>query len=341
MSDYNKSVKGKLFKYFKERLHTKPSTKGWERCDCFFCGGKYTYGINVSISKTKCFKCDEHKTPVELLMYMEGFTTYSEASQFLKVQQEYTGYSDNQRIKKSEVKRVELPDDFTPINIKTSLLGKAAQRYVKKRGFDIDQLATRGVGYCTTGPYGGYIVFPFYVSGKLIFFQGRKFTAFGTKMKNPSEEDFGIGKSKIIYNEDALYIYDEVDLVESITNCLTLDDNSVAILGKSISQYQLSKLIASPCEIVNILLDPDAILKAIDLGLKIVNYKKGIRLVELPEGQDVNELGKEGTNELKENSPILRYNDLLKLKNKHRRDEGTVDPYINRPSAYSPSRGAR
>ena len=341
MSDYNKSIKGKLFKYFKERLHTKPSTKGWERCDCFFCGGKYTYGINVGISRTKCFRCEEHRTPIELLMYMEGFETYHQASQFLKVQQEYTGYTDTQRVKKTETKTVELPDDFTPINITTSLLGKAAQRYIKKRGFDIDQLAARGVGYCTTGLYGGYIVFPFYVSGKLIFFQGRRFTAMGTKMKNPSEEEFGIGKSKIIYNEDALYIYDEVDLVESITNCLTLDDNSVAILGKSISQYQLSKLIASPCEIVNIILDPDAVDKAIDLGLKIVNYKKGIRLIVLPKEKDVNDIGKDATNKIKDSNPLLRYNDLLKLKNKYRKHEGTIDPHISRPSSYSSFRGAR
>jgi len=339
MKEYNKSIKGKLFKYFKERLNTKSSTKGYERCDCIFCGGKYTFGINIFSNRTHCFKCGTEMSPIQLLMEIQGFDKLNQAYNFLKVQQEYTAYDSMLKHVKVEEKQVILPESFSLISISNSKLGNAAQRYMRGRGFDLDELALRGVGYCTSGNYGGYIIFPFYVASVLRFFQGRRFTAYGTKMKNPNEEEFGIGKSKIVYNSDALFIYDEIDLVESITNALTLEENSVAILGKSASDHQISRIISSPCQKVNIILDPDAIDKAVDLGLKIVNFKDEIKLVELPKDKDVNDIGRKKTNKIKYSSPVLKYKDLIKLRNNVK--EKSIDPHYSRPSSYSTFRGAR
>jgi len=336
---YNKSIKSKLYGYFKQRLNTKKSTKGWERCDCIYCGGDYTFGIHIGDSRAKCFKCGEHPSLFGLVMFIEGFETYQELRAFLNVQQEYEAYDRIQEVRVlKDVSEIELPPNFTLINYAPNKIGRMAQRYMTKRGFEIDNLTLRGVGYCDDGPYMGYIVFPFYSRGKLIYYQGRRFIQFiGPKMKNPNEEELGIGKTKIIYNEEALYMYNKVWVVESITNSLTLGDRSTSTLGKSVSQYQISKIISSPCTKVIIGLDRDAIDKACYLGMQLVNYKK-VKIIIPPTDDDINDMGKAEAQRLEKGSPYLKYVDILRLKNKN--EQNTLYSHTQRPSSYSPFRGA-
>jgi len=337
--NYNKSIKSKLYGYFKQRLTTKKSTKGYERTNCIYCGGDYTFGINVSMGKAHCFKCGERPSLFKLVMDIEGFETYQELRAFLNVQQEYEAFDRIQEVKSlKDVTEIDLPENFNLINYASNKIGKMAQSYLKKRGFEIDNLTLRGVGYCDDGEYMGYIVFPFYSRGKLIYFQGRRFLELaGPKMKNPNEEELGIGKTKIIYNEEALYLYNKVWVVESITNSLTLGDTSTATLGKSVSPYQISKIISSPCQKVIIGLDRDAIDKACYLGMQLVHYKK-VKIIVPPTDEDINDMGKAQTRRLEKGSPYLTYIDILRLKNKNEQD--TLNSYTQRPSSYSSFRGA-
>jgi DNA primase len=314
MKQYTKSIRGKLFNYFKGKLHIKQSTKGWWRSDCFECGGKFSMGIHLEERRAHCFKCAMRKTPIEILMEMEGFTTIAQATQYLNIQQEYEYYESYARTGKREIKPVELPESFNILSQGNGTYGRAARHYITKRGFHVDKLSLKGVGYCTSGEYAGYIIFPFYCKGKLIYFQGRHYIGMGPKMKNPSTEAFGIGKEQIIYNQDALYIYNHIYTVESITNAETLGDRAIATLGKSISQYQLSHLIASPCKSVTLLLDPDAYKEAIETAMQIVNFKKA-RVIKLPdEKMDVNDYGKDKTLEFVKTTQYQNYNELFRLK---------------------------
>jgi DNA primase len=149
-------------------------------------------------------------------------------------------------------------------------------------------------------------------------------------MKNPPEEEFGIGKSNLIYNHDALYMYDKVYLVESITNAETLGDQAVAFQGKKLSEYQISNLIYSPCSKVVILLDDDAWEEAVQLAMRLVHYKR-VKVVKMPEKQDVNDLGKKATLKLTKVVDYQRYMDLFKLKlNKNEGPQPTrkrIGPY--------------
>lgn len=314
MKQYNESVRGKLFKYFQGRLNIKASTKGWWRCNCIWCGGQYSMGIHLEESKAHCFKCTEHKAPMRVLMDIENFDTFDQAYQFINIQQEYEAYEAQMRIVKREIKPVELPETFTLLSQGNSQYGRSARSYVAGRGFNVNRLSLKGVGYCTGGDYSGYIIFPFYRKGKLIYFQGRRYLATGPKMKNPSSEDFGIGKEQIIYNQDALYIYNKVYGVESITNAETLGDQAIATLGKSLSQWQISHMIASPCKSLIIILDPDAYKEAIESAMQIVNYKR-TKVVKLPDGdKDVNDYGKAKTLEFVSKTPFQDYSELFRLK---------------------------
>lgn len=312
-SKYTKSIRGKLFKYFKQRLNIKPSTKGWYRSDCPICAGNYCFGVNMLKNRGKCFKCLADNNLVGILMYMENLQTLNDAKNFLNIQKEYDGYEDAVVQPKYEKKKVVLPESFRLINRGYGILGKSAGSYMKGRGYDLLDLTERGVGYCLEGEYAGYIIFPFYRKGELIFFQGRKFMGGGPKMQNPKNEDFGIGKTELIYNQDALFIYNRINVVESITNALTLGDNTIAILGKKISAYQFGLLMKSPCTHITLILDDDALEDAIELALRLVHYKN-IRIVIMPKGEDVNNLGRAKTKELIRKAEYKTYNQLFKMR---------------------------
>lgn len=312
MREYNKNIRGKLFIYFKDRLSSKKSTNGWVRSKCYYCGGVQTMGINLQSFRVHCFKCGETSTPLKLLMEIESFKTYQEAYKFISIQQEYEAYEDSGR-EKIEITPVNLPESFQLLSLGNSMVAKAARHYMKKRGYKIDELSINGVGYCSEGEYGGYIVFPYYRKGKLVYFQGRLFMGAGTKMKNPLEAQFGVGKTQIIYNEDALYIYRKVYILESITNSLTLGSNASALSGKKASNWQMSKIISSPCEKAIIILDPDAYDEALDLALQLVHYKK-TKVVKLPDGVDVNDYGRNKTLRIVRNTEYKKYMDLYREK---------------------------
>ena len=313
MRQYNNSIRGKLFKYFQERLGIKRSTKGWWRCDCFYCGHHHTMGIHLENYKAKCFACDFHDTPVKLLMDIESFVTQAEAWAFLKIQQEYDAYERINRVEKRELIQIELPESFTLLIQGSSLMAKAARRYMEGRGFDCTKLSLMGVGYCKEGEYGGYIIFPFYRKGKLVYFQGRRYMGAGPKMKNPPEELYGIGKSELIFNEDALFIYKRVYMLESITNSLTIGDPTIGISGKTMSPKQFAKILMSPCEEVIILLDRDARKQAYEIAMQLVHHKM-VKVIEMPSDDDVNKMGKKQTMELVKRTPFQNYMDLLKGK---------------------------
>lgn len=313
MREYNKSIQSKLFGYFKQRLNLKKSTKGYWRADCIYCGGNHTFGLNLEKRKSHCFKCLIKKSPIEVLMEIEKIETLQSAYKFLNLKEEYDLYDRETTRVHVEYKSIELPESFKPINYGDTMMAKSARRYLLKRRFNLTKLAIKGVGYCTTGDYEGYIIFPCYRNGKLIFFQGRKYLSNGPKMRNPPEEEFGIGKTEIIYNVDALYIYRKVNLVESITNAETLGDNTIAILGKVASQKQISEIISSPCEAIHIILDLDAVDNAIGLAMQLVNYKR-IKLIIPIDDRDVNDLGKSIVKRWIKDAEYVSYSDLFRLK---------------------------
>lgn len=314
MSKYNKSIGNKLMGYFQGRLNIKRSTKGYWRCNCPYCGGAYTMAINMEYHSVACFKCDEKVSTIKLLMFMENFDVLPQAYQFLRIQQEYENFEGKAHVVKKEYAKIELPEGFKLISQGEDAMGKAARHYMKKRGFNISSLSLKGVGYGTQGRYWGYIIFPFYRKGELIYYQGRLYMGNGAKMQNPEEGEFGIGKSQLIYNQDALYIYNRAYIVESITNSLTLGDAAIATLGKKVSPNQFSNILLSPCEKVVVILDDDAWKDSVDLCLSLVHYKQ-TKIIRMPFEVDVNDLGKVKTLKLIKAQHYKKYNELYKLRN--------------------------
>lgn len=336
MKQYNQNIRGKLFNYFQQRMGLKRSTRGWFRVDCIFCNRPQAMGINLTQYKAHCFGCLEKLNPIQLVMQIEGFSQMREVYQFLRLQDDFDAYSDYV-LKSVPIKEVELPPSFKLITEGKSLYGKFAKNYLKGRGFKINQMEAAGVGYCTKGDYAGYIIFPVYNNNRLVFYQGRKFVDIGPKMKNPEFEKFGIGKTQVMYNSDALFIYNEINLVESITNALTLGPNTVASFGKELSPWQMSLIINSPCKMVNLIYDNDAYYGALKQALQLVHYKK-LKVVLMPIQKDVNDIGRKKTLKLKKAIPWQSYRDLLNIKISLD-EKGAIHPHIRERLNLSPTRG--
>jgi DNA primase len=336
MKQYNETIRGKLFNYFQQRLGTKRSTRGWFRVDCIYCNRPQAMGINLTQYKCHCFGCLEKMNPMQLLMEIEGFMKFTEAYQFLKLQDEFDSYKDYVS-KAVAIKDVELPDSFKLITEKGSYIGKFARNYLKGRGFKLSAMEAAGVGYCTKGEYAGYIIFPVYNNNRLVFYQGRKFIDIGPKMRNPEFEKFGIGKTQVMYNADALFIYNEVYLVESITNALTIGPKAVASFGKELSPWQMSLIIHSPCQRVTLIYDNDAYYGALKQAMQLVHYKK-IKVILMPLKKDVNDIGRKKTVRLKRVTPWQSYRDLLKIKI-NLDEKGAIHPHLRERLNLSPTRG--
>lgn len=316
---YNENLSKKIKQYFIQRFDMKKANPGWMLGTCPTCGKRLKFGLNLSQNRTNCFVCG-NSNPLQVIMEVENLETRVQALAYIRAfeEVEYLDFIEKdteEKIVSPEEGKVELPDGYKILTVGDNLVGQCARKYLGNRGFNIQSLALRGVGYVDKPKtrYFGYIVIPYYLAGKLIYFTTRKLFDIGPKFKNPTLEEASIGKTLLTYNADALAIYNQVHLVESATNSLTLGPRAIGLGGKKISNYQYSGILRSPVKIINIFLDPDALKEALKLGLDLCNHKQ-VRVVLLPQGKDVNDLGKKVALELKKNTSIQTYNELLKRK---------------------------
>lgn len=315
MSKVNNIFRGRLLKYFTQRLGAYKYRNGWYKTlACPYCGKPGKFGINISLNRGHCFRCEVSPSLIDLVQYLEKVDTYAEVIAILN-KSEYDNYAyveeTPQPIKVK--KTICMPDGFMLLNQGNSNLANIARAYVKKRGFDVEELSKAGWGYGTKGKYFGYLIIPFHENGELIYYNARLFIGNGPRYNNPEVGESGIGKSFIIYNRDALFMYNSVFLCEGAINAQTMGPRGIASGGKSISRYQINLIIKSPVKRVIILYDSDAKLQAINLAMQLVNYKK-VKVVFMPEDKDCNDLGRKETLRIVYSTRYQNYNELLSLK---------------------------
>lgn len=307
--------KSQLKTYFIKRLGAFEYRRGWMRIPtCPYCGREHKLGVNLSMYRTNCFRCNAHPSPAQLIMDIEGFTEYHELINFLNNGQFDELQFKEEKIELAESKPLYLPEGFRNISIGDSQLAKSIRGYVKKRGFSIEQFSRFGIGYATKGAYFGYLIIPFYYRGQLRYYNARNVIGQGPRYNNPNKDITGVGKEFIIFNHDALEMYRSVYICEGALNALTIGDRGIATMGKAISGYQVNELLKSSCERFIILLDFDAKDYAINLALKLVPFKK-VKVVLFKDNRDVNDLGKKAVLKMVYKTRYQTYQDLIKLRN--------------------------
>lgn len=315
MSRISNQFKTKLQTYLIKRLGAFKYKHGWLRLPiCPYCKRENKMGVHLSLYRTNCFRCNAHPNPAQLIMDVENLETWSQLITLLN-NGDFTEFEFKEdAIELSKKVPVYLPDGFKNISFGTSELAKSIRRYVIRRGLNIQNLSRLGIGYCDKGPLFGYLIIPFYYGSELRYFNARNVLGKGPRYNNPNKDITGCGKEFIIYNYDALSMYRTVYVCEGAINAITMGERGIATMGKAVSAYQVNEFIKSSCERFIILLDPDAKEKAVELALKLVNFKK-VKVVFLPDGEDVNSIGRKEVMRLVWRSRYLDYRNLIKLKN--------------------------
>lgn len=314
---YNKNFKSLIGAYFLSHGF-EVYKRGWlkgQYFSCPFCGREGKLGINPSTDFYHCFRCDAKGNLLDLILILEKLDTFNEG---LKVLEKYkdTGFKiKEEKVELKKLRPLILPEGFKLLTQGTSQVAKSARAYVKSRGFDVQRLSKMGWGYSTDKQYFGYIIMPYYQNHQVIYYNARNYLSSGPRYLNPELSDSSLGKSQIIYNEEALYMYKSVYLCEGIFNAMTISpDRGICTAGKFLSQYQINKIIKSPVERVIICLDGDAIEQAIKLALNLVMYKQ-VKLVQFPKDKDINDLGLRKSLHLIYNTKYMNYSQLIQLKN--------------------------
>ena len=273
MMDKRQQLNAQLFGYF-QTLGFYEYRNGFLKGDCVFCRSESKAGVNIERNFYNCFKCGTHSKLLPTVMQIENLPGYKDLFEFLRT---YDGANYKPpTVEKIPERPIVLPEGFKLLKYGEGRIGTMARKYMEGRGFSIRELSGSGVGYVgrPKADYFGYIIFPYYKDRKIIYFQTRRYFGSGPKFKNPTREEFGIGKSQVIYNEAILVTAKEVSIVESVTNALTLGGNVIGLNGKKASSWQLSRLIESRATVFNILLDRDAWSEAIKLAAQLIPYKK-------------------------------------------------------------------
>lgn len=310
-----RQFKSQIKTYLVKRLNAFDYKHGWMRIPiCPYCHRENKMGVNLSMYRCNCFRCGEHPSPSQLIMDIEHFETYPELIKFLNNGDFNEITFREEKVELAEKKPFYLPEGFTLLSFGESTLAKSIRGYLRNRNFSVEYLSRQGIGYCNKGDLFGYVIIPFYSGGQLRYYNARKVIGNGPRYNNPNKDITGLGKEFIIFNEDALSIFKTVYVCEGAFNALTIGSHGIATMGKSISRYQLNTFIKSPAEHFVILLDPDAKAQALKLALELVNYKK-VKVVFLPDGKDVNDLGRTTTMKLVYNTRYQSYKDLIKLRN--------------------------
>lgn len=162
-----------------------------------------------------------------------------------------------------------------------------AYSYLKNRGVTDEMIEKYQIGFTVTGDFAYRIIIPSFDSqGKLNYFIARSWVPRKIKYKNPS-----VPKDLIIFNENIIDWNKDIYLVEGAFDGLFLD-NSIPILGKSMSNLLLDSLYNKANSNIIICLDGDAWTDAMKVyhtlnGGRLYNK---IKILKLPKDKDVCDL---------------------------------------------------
>ena len=202
---------------------------------------------------------------------------------------------------------IELPKEYQPLYSAstTSVVANLVRKYLYERGLNDNDFIKYGIGYATTGDYGGRVIIPSYSeSNQLNFFVARTYDGNYFKYKNPE------ASKDIIFFENLINWDQPIILCEGVFDAMSIRRNAIPILGKSISTSLYKKIITSKVQDIYVALDTDARDKAIEIAEKFLNQGKRVFLIKLP-GKDPSEMGFKAFTELIQSAEELDLSGIM------------------------------
>ncbi len=180
-----------------------------------------------------------------------------------------------------------LPSEFCSLTEKSTLPEyKHALRYASERNITNYDVMKYNLGYCSSGRYKDRIIIPSYDdSGKLNFFIGRSY------YKDVYMPYLSPDVSKDIIGFDAFINWAEpIVVTEGPMDAIAIRRNAIPLFGKIISPALKIKIIQQKVKDLYIVLDKDAIMKALDYCEEFLGYNMNVYLVEMMD-KDPSKLG--------------------------------------------------
>ena len=210
-------------------------------------------------------------------------------------------------IRLKQLSIVEIPKEFQSLYnaTKESVIANLVKKYLYERGLSDNDFIKYGIGYCTSGEYGGRVIIPSYSgSNQLNFFIARSYDGSYFKYKNPE-----VSKD-IIFFENLINWKTPIILCEGVFDAMAIRRNAVPILGKTLSTSLYKKIITSPLTDVYIALDKDARDRALEISQQLLNQGKRVFLISLPD-KDPSEMGFRAFTELVQQAEELDLSNLM------------------------------
>ncbi len=322
------------YTYFSNNFRIKKTSAGWFTFKCPFCNeleNREKMAVQFQYGITKCWICGYKDYIDRFVADYEGIDLKDAKQKLKECKASNVNLDVFEQSQATLVSQVDLPIGYKGILEGKNIVGDRARNYLEKRGFDLQELDRIGLGYCyhtqddlkEEEDYFGYIIIPFKTRGKLVYFIGRDFFGNFLRYKNPPVTKFGVGKGDLLFNEDALNIYDEVFITEGWADAMTIGRMGTSTQGWSLSNKQKKKILKSSCERLVFLPDVGKdntgvtfYEKAIVLAMEFIDHKevKVLDLSLLAEfGKDANEIGKEQIMELHQKTDLLTLETATKI----------------------------
>jgi hypothetical protein len=260
--------------------------------------------VNLERLISHCWVCDFRGTLGQLLKFFDAPPVYRDRLFALT--------KDFRQVKKEPATSSEviLPPEFWPLSKNNnSIEYKNALSYLKRRNLSREDILRYNIGYCESGEYEGYIIFPSYdASGKLNFFVGRKYHEFSNQVSYK--------KAKVSMNiigfECFINWNEPINLCEGVFDAISIKHNAIPLFGKFLQSKLLYEIDKNKVKQVNIVLDNDALNDAVNNCLKIqrVNSDIKINIIKL-DGKDPSVVGYSKIHDLINNSSQFKFEDLL------------------------------
>ena len=253
---------------------------------CPFCNHrKPKLEINMATNEEgknfwECWVCQTRGRTIRSLLYQLK-TPSEQSAEILKY------LPKGAQVEYKQLSILELPKEYQPLYSasKTSIPANIVRNYLYERGLTDSDFIKYGIGYCTTGEYGGRVIIPSYTqSGQLNFFVARTHDGNYFKYKNPE------ASKDIIFFESFINWNTPIILCEGVFDAIAIRRNAIPILGKSLSTSLYKKIITNKVQDIYIALDTDARDRALEIGEKFLNQGKRVFLVNLPD-KDPSDMG--------------------------------------------------
>lgn len=253
MSRKQINISGYLVRQFGAEFRS----ENW-RFDCPLCGAdRQRFTVSTVKQVVHCWKCDYTNS---LLGFVGDIESVSLSDAFRIISKYKIVKTERKNITRNKIKTPRITRSIDSFRLFTSIqqpskVESIGFRYLKKRGLSARDIRFWSLGLTDELP--GHIISPIIENNRVIYYIARKFLGAGPKYNNPSLEEWGVGKSELLYNYNVALkrAHKGINIVEGVYDVYATGKSSIALLGKVPSEFQLSKIIMMNPSSINIMLD--------------------------------------------------------------------------------------